>query len=562
MSVVRTVAAGVCLFSVGLVSAATDRPLVMLRFASEQTRSVEEWKGTARALQANPGCCHDVWFSTGESFPSLAWHRANVARIAVAAEDVRAMGLQVSLQFEATIGHGDEFPTDEEKAIFDKPWTGWTGPDGFECRYCNCPRQPGFLKRLTEVSELYATIRPAVVWLDDDLRVMRHLPVTGEDGPGCWCATCVADFAKAEGRLWTRESLHAAWREDSALRDRWYAYSVRSLAEVATVIARAFRKVSPTTRMGLQTAGSWRRQNEIVVRALAEATGEKVSVRLGGGGYYDLSPYEQIAKTRQMVTARRELALEDVVDSWCTEVETYPRAYGSRSARSVAIESFVSLGWGFDTVSWFVMDRRSETDDFYSRYLLRPLASVSAFLEAYREANRGTVPAGFTCPIDAKDDRCLLGVPLLPGRGVSWGEISAEREAFKHLGPVWNAYRPDLLTDFRKTPSARVQAIRDRVSGSAPLKIASPFVGLVLPRVDGTGDVKTVGLVGARLDPQEDIVLRLTGTEAVRATWRELGACPRELNVETVTGARQIVVPSLGAWNVGFVELLKDEIKR
>ena len=550
------VATGAVLFA-GLLASASELPLAMLRFASVQTRSVEEWKGTARALGENPGCCQDVWFSTGESFPSVDWHRANVDRIAVAAEDVRRLGLQVSLQFEATIGHGDDFPTDEEKAVFDKPWTGWTGPDGYECRYCNCPRQPGFLKRLAEVSELYATIRPAVVWLDDDLRVMRHLPVTGKDGPGCWCAKCVADFAAAEGRDWTRETLHDAWRKDERLRERWHDFSVRSLAEAATVIARSFRKVSPKTQMGLQTSGSWRRQNEIIVRALAAATGEKVSVRLGGGAYYDLSPYEQIAKTRQMATARRDLSLEDVVCNWCTEIETYPRAYGSRSVRSVAIESFVALGWGFDTVSWFVMDRRSESDAFYSRYLLRPLVSVSAFLGAYRAACRGTEPAGFTCPIDAKDDRCLIGVPLLPGRGVSWGEISAEREVFRHLGPVWDGYRSDLMTDFRKTPSARIQAIRDRVSGSAPLRLASPFVGLVLPRVDDDGALRTIGLVGARLDPQADIVLSLDAAKSVRARWCELGEDARELGVDSDGDRQRIVIPSLGAWNVGYLELLR-----
>ncbi len=164
------------------------------------------------------------------------------------------------------------------------------------------------------------------------------------------------------------------------------------------------------------------------------------------------------------------MELEDVVDNWCTEVESYPRAYGSRSVRSIALESFASIGWGFDSASLFVMDRRSETDEFYSRYLLRPLAEVTTFLNDYRAASRGTTPAGFLCPIDGGDPRYLLGIPVLPGLGVSWGEINAESEYFPCIGAVWGDFRSDLMPDFRKTPSAKLQAVRDRLCEQSPFK--------------------------------------------------------------------------------------------
>ena len=537
---------------------AADSPCVMLRFSSAQTRSLAEWRETAKAFAANPGCCDDVWFSTGESFPGLDWHRENVGVIRVAADDLRRLGIGVSLQFEATIGHGDDFPTEAEKKRFDKLWTGWTGPDGYECRYCSCPRQPGFLRRLAEVSELYATIRPSVVWIDDDLRVVNHSPVTGRDGPGCWCAKCVADFAAEEGRGWTRETLHATWKRDEKVKERWYAFSAKSMAEAACVIARAFRKVSPKTRMGLQTGGAENRLIDIVMRALHAETGEKTCLRLGGGEYYDLAPYAQIAKSRKMAMVRRQLGLEDVVDNWCTEIETYPRAYGSRSVRSIAIEAFSSMGWGFDSTSLFVMDRRSETDAFYSRYLLGPLVSVTKFLNAYRTANAGTEPAGFRCPVSAEDERPLLGIPVLPGPGVSWGEVSAENE--NHVKAVWDEFRTDLMPDFRKVPSVGLQRVRDRVSSSAPLKLCSPFVGVVLPRVDADGKVRTVGLVGTRLDPQEDIALQVE-TDSAGAVWHELGVAAKTLEVRETDGHGRVTIPSLGAWNAGYLEFSRKDLR-
>lgn len=531
-----------------------ERPTVMMRFSSAQTRSVAEWKETATAFANNRGCCDEVWFSTGESFPSVAWHRQHADCIREAAADMRKLGIGVSMQFEMTIGHGDDFPTEEEKKVFDKSWTGWTGPDGTECHYCNCPRQPGFLRRLEEISELYAVIHPSVVWIDDDLRIDRHNPVSGKDGPGCWCAKCVSGFSAEEGRPWTRETLHAEWEKNNLIRERWEDFSVRSVAEVALTIARAFRKVSPETRMGLQTGGDRKRLSNIVLRRLEKELGDKVCLRLGGDAYYDVSPYEQIAKSRELAADRQRFELEDVVDNWCTEIESYPRAYGSRSARSIALEAFSALGWGFDTVSVFVMDRRSETDAFYSKYLLRPLISVTRFLNDYCRENVGTLPAGFICPMDAHDIRVLIGLPLLPGIGWNWGEISAEREALPGLGAVWGDFRSNLIPDFRGTPSAKLQVVRDRLSGSAPLKVVSPFVGLVFPRVKDDGALKTIGLIGARLDDQQDIVIEIeTGSENV--VWRELDAVPVSLEVKVVDGRRRITIPRIGAWNAGYLKL-------
>lgn len=524
-----------------------ERPLVMFRFSSAQTQSLEEWRQTAQVFAANRGCCDEVWFSTGESFPGMDWHRRNVAVIREAAEDMRKLGIRASIQFEATVGHGDDFPTAEEKARFDKPWTGWTGPDGTECRYCNCPRQSGFLRRLAEISELYATIRPAVVWIDDDLRLTNHSPVSGADGPGCWCDKCLADFSRRDGRTWTRAELQAAWKGgDAALRDRWEDFSSESMAELASVIARSFRKVSPKTRFGLQTGAGRERMVNIVLRRLKDMTGEKTAVRMGGGDYYDLSPIAQLAKSRQMVTACRRLEAEDLVDGWCTEVESYPRAYGSRSVRSIALEAFSSIAWGLDSVSLFVMDRRSESDGLYSRYLLKPLVEVTKFLNDYRALHVGTVPAGFVCP-EAGDECILTGVPVLPGWGRSWGAIDAERSA----GVPWGQFGDDRLADVRLTPSAKIQAVRDRLSEKAPLKVLSPFAGLVLPRVSEDGALRSVGLIGARLDAQE-IVLQLDVPER-RFVWRELGRTPQELLSLTVDGHRQVTVPSLGAWNAGYL---------
>ena len=50
-------------------------------------------------------------------------------------------------------------------------------------------------------------------------------------------------------------------------------------------------------------------------------------------------------------------------------------------------------------------------------------------------------------------------------------------------------------------------------------------MGLVLPRVAADGALRTVGLIGTRLDPQEEIAIQLQ-TTAEKAVWRELWESP------------------------------------
>ena len=57
-----------CLLAVGVtevVSAAV--PFYMIRLRSCETDDEQVWAETRAALEANRGCCDEVWFSTGIS---------------------------------------------------------------------------------------------------------------------------------------------------------------------------------------------------------------------------------------------------------------------------------------------------------------------------------------------------------------------------------------------------------------------------------------------------------------------------------------------------------------
>ena len=89
--------------------AANEAPLLQMRLRANDTATYEIWKSNRCAFAEHPGCCDEVWFSTGTGVPSLDWHRERAALLKRAAADVRKMGMVPSLQFQATLGHGDAF---------------------------------------------------------------------------------------------------------------------------------------------------------------------------------------------------------------------------------------------------------------------------------------------------------------------------------------------------------------------------------------------------------------------------------------------------------------------
>ena len=524
--------------------------LFQIRLRAPHTASDAQWAETFHALSGNRDACDEVWFSTGIAFPPMAWHREHTARLARYAAELRRAGIAPSLQFQATLGHGDSFGgTPEEMA--GRTWSGFTGPTGVECKACNCPRQPAFLAYVREMTRLYAAaIRPAWLWIDDDLRVNNHLPAARWEDIGCWCETCRKAFLGSLGSL---GSLAAAISDSPALAAAWERFSFGSIAAVAAAIAEETHAVSPETRFGYQHGG-WPNDSQLAVfRALREAGGGRpVGSRPGGGFYYDLDPHGPVKKA--LVAARQRRALGDPpwIEDWLPEIETFPRAFASRTARGVLLEAVASLAYGMNGLSALIMDTRSETDAWYSENLLAPLAAERELLERYRDANLGTVPAGLDAPADLPLDGvyiyALAGVPVVPGTGRTFGVLTAADAGLK-------------ICSCSSRALAQLRAEADaRSGGRLPVVVEAPSVGLVVPRVAPDGALRTVLLLNARIEAQKPLPLRLrslavSGEAQNQAVWRAFGEKPVLLPLRRDGADALVEIPALGAWSAGWLEL-------
>ncbi len=532
------------------LAAAADDSLMLIRLRGPHTSDDAQWAKTFKVLSANRAACDEVWFSTGIGFPEMAWHEHHVKRLSRYAEQLRSIGVVPSLQIQATLGHSDNSTLIEGAG--GKTWGGFTGRSGLECKACNCPRQPAFIAYVREMARLYASFRPAWVWIDDDLRINNHRPGSSGSDIGCWCPTCLAAFNAETGGTWTREKLAQAVAKDSATYDAWERFSFSSVAEVARVIAAAIHEVSPGTRLAYQH-GPWRNDAQLAIfKAMHEATGLPVGSRPGGGAYYDYNPNDQMVKALDAARQRRCLRDVEWISAWCPEVETFPRAFASRTAQGLLNEAFASLAFGMNCLSFLIMDTRYESDDWYGEALLAPLAAEKPVLETYRRHNAGTVPAGLFDATKASSGAlyrfALSGVPVLPGPGRAYGEVTDDDLSFNI-----STMSSSGILELRRKMDARS-------GGKMPVVVETPSIGLVVPRVAEDGTLRSVALVNARIDEQKPVVLRLRGVPpGAKATWWAFHGKPVMLPLGRLPGGdASVTIPAITAWNCGWLQIAGD----
>ena len=404
-------------------------PRMAMRLRANDTESLATWRANFKEVVQHPGCCDEIWFSTGCGAPKLDWHRANAAVLVEAVKDCRAKGIVPSLQFQATLGHGDASGSPELFAC--KTWTGWTGPTGVETKYCSCPRQPAFLAYLRDVSRIYAQLGLDALWIDDDLRVEHHQPSESYGKRlGCWCATCLAEFNSATGAKWTRSELAQAVVTNAALASGWRAFQIDAVCAVARAVGEVFHEVSPDTRLGLQHASYDGVVDSVgaILKTLHETSGRAVGSRPGGGAYYDDSPNEVVLKSIVSGWFRGRLGDPDWVDVWTPEIESWPRTYYSRSPQGVLVEGFTALMYGMNAISFFISNGAKEDPTLYGRTYWKALEKASPVLRAYARTVAGCRSVGFTMPGKPQIGIRRAAIPVLAGPGRSCGELT-ERNA-------------------------------------------------------------------------------------------------------------------------------------
>ena len=422
----------------------------------------ENWPAHRAMLSRSRDCFDEIWFSAC-NFKSLAENAEKAKWLGEVAREVREMGYVASLEFELTIGNTD---TPECKRLPFKDWTGFTGPEGWEGVNCNCPRDPRFHAYFREQLKYYGAWAPTVIWLDDDVRIDNH----GNNSTGCFCARCLAVFSKAEGRTWTREALVAAMAKDAALAARWREHCFKGLGEFAYAFCRAAKEFSPTSRLGLQYP--WADEGQLhIIKAMVKAAGEPIEMRPGCCSYCDRDPFAQIDKTyRMQCQVKMLLAHPDWCSRLCPEIETYPRTFTTRTARSLGFEALTHLASGLDSLTWYIAGNAEQPELYEGTTFRAPRENLALYRE-YVRRNAGAEQVGFGAPEWETFGKDMKGFAAVNGSSTIPYAFGAGRK----LGTV--LWREDQVAD------ADEAALKKMLSGAvlATRAVASALVarGLV-----------------------------------------------------------------------------------
>ena len=389
--IISVVSVAICAISAG---ADGGVPFSAIRLRKPQTDSAKVWQATLAQFAKYRAGVDEVWFSTGISFPKIEEHRANAARLASASADLRKLGILPSLQIQATIGHGDTLTRYADNSGI--CWQTYVSDDGAVAGRLNCFRAPGFIAYMREMAAAYAAaMRPYSVWIDDDVRIIRHHPSKPSGGWGCHCAHCLDVFAAKEGKTRTREQLVVEMAKDPALAARWRAFAFEGEAELVRAIAEAVHEASPETRMCIQQPGACFPEHRALYEACHAATGLPVGMRPGAGSYFDYDARDQIVKAYTLAMQMDTIGPLPFFDRWCPEIESCPRSFACRTGRGVLLEALESLAQGMNSISALVIDAGFETPEWYGDEILAPLARNAAMFKRYVAANEGAVRSGY-----------------------------------------------------------------------------------------------------------------------------------------------------------------------
>ena len=152
----------------------------------------------------------------------------------------------------------------------DPRWNRMIRMDGTETPMASCPLNPVFRETFARNVALFVKIaKPAFVITEDDFSINAAAVYEG-----CFCEHHLAEFARREGRFWTREELKAILEQTTPeaheLRRRWRALMRDSLVLFARAMRAAVDEESPEVPMGTMQSGK-SDQDGNMTEALARA---------------------------------------------------------------------------------------------------------------------------------------------------------------------------------------------------------------------------------------------------------------------------------------------------
>jgi len=364
-----------------------------------------------RVLDSAPGTFDEVWMGTSTATNPMEEHRAEAARMATFASELRKRGIRPSIELGCCIGH---FEAPVAPGGFDGgPEARMVGESGLTLVGVHCPNSESFTDWVCKVTALYCeAVQPDSFYVDDDLRFLSH----GAVREGCYCGACLKEFSERTGHDWGREELHARLNSDDydELRMKWSTFHADSASRFTGRIAAAIHAVAPKTHIGNETDdamnlyGGWGVTH--FYKSIKDATGLEARVRIGGGAWNDYAPVDLLRKALIAGCDADDAKASGNVDVITSELESFPCAALSKSGYSYGLEGAMHLAYGCNATA-FQMGALWKNDEGYLCEHVGEIARWRKILDRLSEYSRTCRAGGVTLGIS----REFINVPTYKG---------------------------------------------------------------------------------------------------------------------------------------------------
>ncbi|MEM3490318.1 MAG: hypothetical protein QXO75_11790, partial [Nitrososphaerota archaeon] len=170
--------------------------------------------------------------------------------IAKAKEVLAPMGIKTSINPWTTLLHTDR----GRKLKVGQNFTLMVDPYGNRASAVACPLCETWRSYITGMFAYYASIKPHMIWIEDDFRFHNHEPLIWG---GCFCELHMKEFSKRVGKNLSREEFVEGILkpgEPHLYRKIWLDTCRETMTELAKLISDAVHNVSPETHIGLMSS--------------------------------------------------------------------------------------------------------------------------------------------------------------------------------------------------------------------------------------------------------------------------------------------------------------------
>ncbi len=259
-----------------------------------------------------------------------------------AKEKLEEIGVLTSLNPWHTLLHADR----GRRLKPDQDFQLMVDPYGNTSSCCVCPLCPNWRKYIAEIFRLYASIKPNIIFVDDDFRYHNHAPLKWG---GCFCDLHLEEMGRRIGRGITREELVEAILKPGKphpYRRVWLNLLHEGLTSLARTLREAVKSVSSSTKLGLMCsdptvhAAEGRRWRELLKALCGD---DPVIVRPHAGPYSEASPPRWHDAFALLM---HTLALLPKGAQAYPEIENFPYTRFSKSVAQTRLQITLSLAAG------------------------------------------------------------------------------------------------------------------------------------------------------------------------------------------------------------------------